>query len=39
MNASSENEGTPDDVIADGLRSKLSKMQGNAGRIRSSGAT
>jgi hypothetical protein len=38
-NASSGNEGTPDDVIADGLRSKPSKMQGNTGRILSSGAT
>jgi hypothetical protein len=38
-NASSENEGTPDDVIADELRNRLSKMQGSAGRIHSSGAT
>jgi hypothetical protein len=32
-------QGTPDDVIAGGLRNKPSRMQGNAGRIRSSGAT
>jgi hypothetical protein len=38
-NASSGNEGTPDDEIAVGLRSKPSKMQGNDARIRSSGAT
>ena len=38
-NASSGNEGTPDDAIADGFRSRPSKTQGNAGRIRSLGAT
>jgi hypothetical protein len=38
-NASSENEGTPDDVIAAGLRNKPNKTRANAGRIHSSGAT
>ena len=38
-NASSGNEGTPDDEIAVELKNKLSKTQGNAGRIHSSGAT
>jgi hypothetical protein len=38
-NASSGNEGTPDDEIAVELRSRPSKMQGNDARIRSSGAT
>ena len=36
---SSGNEGILDGVIADELRNKPSKMQGNAGRIHSSGAT
>jgi hypothetical protein len=38
-NASSENEGTPDGVIADELRNKPSRMQGNVEKIHSSGAT
>jgi hypothetical protein len=36
---SSENEGTPDSVIVDELRNKLSKTQGSAGKIHSSVAT
>jgi hypothetical protein len=38
-NASSENEGTPDDVIADELRNKPSKTQGSAEKIHSSVAS
>jgi hypothetical protein len=38
-NASSGNEGIPADVIADELRNKPSRTQGNAGKIHSSGAT
>jgi hypothetical protein len=38
-NASSENEGTPDGVIADELRNKPSKTQGSTEKIHSSVAT
>jgi hypothetical protein len=38
-NASSENEGTPDDVIVDKLRNKPSKTQGSTEKIHSSVAT
>jgi hypothetical protein len=36
---SSGNEGIFDGVIADGLRNKPSRRQGNVGKIHSSGAT
>jgi hypothetical protein len=36
---SSRNEGIPDGVIADELRNKPSRKQGNVGKILSSGAT